>query len=492
MSAVIINIDTALTNVPTIEVGKQGENGATQVVFDVSEMIETYGSGTAYVVVQRRGDAEPYLLDNTSQSGDTVTWTVSNVDTDVYGTGRVQLFWMINEQVAKTVTYQFYVEEALHDPQDAPVVPGGWISDEIGNLDNLTTTAKANLVAAINEVNSKATTNTTAIGTLANLTTTEKSNLVGAVNEVNEDVSDVKEDLENLSGLSDEAKEALLACFRHTAFLDDDDDYYQNLYDALYPPSSLTSITAVYTQSGTVLTSDTLNSLKTDLVVTAHYDNASDETVTSYNLSGTLEIGTSTITVSYGGKTTTFTVTVSLPTEIYALSDTTFNGTSDYEDTDIKLLENDTSFSIFIDFTAGTYSSDSALLHCINESSPWPGFFLGERTLNSAEKFRHAYYASGNNTYFSAFNTNRHKYLITHVAGEKGLATWYFDSTTGSTQFGNASLTYTSVNKNLLIGCYQDTSGNKGRYWNGTVHDCKVWDVVLTEKDIEYLMGGSE
>lgn len=195
MSAVVINIDTSLTDVPTIEVGKQGENGATQVVFDVSEMIETYGSGTAYVVVQRRGDAEPYLLDNTSQSGNKVTWTVSNVDTDVYGTGRVQLFWMINEQVAKTVTYQFYVEEALHDPQDAPVVPGGWISDEIGNLDNLTTTAKANLVAAINEVNSKATTNTTAIGTLANLTTTEKGNLVGAINEVNEDVSDVKEDL---------------------------------------------------------------------------------------------------------------------------------------------------------------------------------------------------------------------------------------------------------------------------------------------------------
>jgi len=198
MSAIVINIDTSLTNVPTIEVGKQGENGATQVVFDVSEMVETYGSGTAYVVVQRRGDAEPYLLDNTSQSGNKVTWTVSNVDTDVYGTGRVQLFWLINEQVAKTVTYQFYVEEALHDPQDAPVVPGGWISDEIGNLDNLTTTAKANLVAAINEVNSKATTNTTAIGTLANLSTTEKSNLVGAINEVNEDVSDVKEDLDSV------------------------------------------------------------------------------------------------------------------------------------------------------------------------------------------------------------------------------------------------------------------------------------------------------
>lgn len=196
MSAVIINVDTSLTNIPTINIGKQGENKATQVVFDVSEMIDTYGSGTAVVVVQRRGDLHPYELDNTSQSGDKVTWTVSNTDTAVYGTGRVQLFWTINDEVAKTVTYAFFVEEALSDPTDAPYVPdGGWISEKIGDLDSLTTTDKDNLVEAINEVDGNTDANTTAIGTLANLTTTEKSNLVGAINEVNEDVSDVKEDL---------------------------------------------------------------------------------------------------------------------------------------------------------------------------------------------------------------------------------------------------------------------------------------------------------
>lgn len=206
MSAVIINVDTSLTNIPTINIGKQGENKATQVVFDVSEMIDTYGSGTAVVVVQRRGDLHPYELDNTSQSGDKVTWTVSNTDTAVYGTGRVQLFWTINDEIAKTVTYAFFVEEALSDPTDAPYVPdGGWISEKIGDLDSLTTTDKDNLVEAINEVDGNTDANTTAIGTLANLTTTEKSNLVGAINEVNEDVSDVKEGLT----LETEARENL-------------------------------------------------------------------------------------------------------------------------------------------------------------------------------------------------------------------------------------------------------------------------------------------
>lgn len=76
----------------------------------------------------------------------------------------------------------------------------------------------------------------------------------------------------------------------------------------------LVSITATYTQSGTVYDTDSLDSLKADLVVTANYDNGTSETVTTYTLSGTLAEGTSTITVSYGGKTTTFNVTVSVRT----------------------------------------------------------------------------------------------------------------------------------------------------------------------------------
>ena len=75
----------------------------------------------------------------------------------------------------------------------------------------------------------------------------------------------------------------------------------------------LSSISAEYTQSGTVYTSTDLDDLKSDLVVTATYSDTSTATVasTDYTLSGTLTVGTSTITVSYGGKTTTFTVTVS-------------------------------------------------------------------------------------------------------------------------------------------------------------------------------------
>lgn len=111
-------------------------------------------------------------------------------------------------------------------------------------------------------------------------------------------------------GLTEDIKQALLACFENVAWADDDgQDYYDALYEALYP--GVESITAVYTQSGTVYETSSLDDLKADLVVTAHYSDSSTEVVTVYTLSGTLEVGTSTITVSYAGQSDTFSVNVS-------------------------------------------------------------------------------------------------------------------------------------------------------------------------------------
>lgn len=113
------------------------------------------------------------------------------------------------------------------------------------------------------------------------------------------------------SGLSNEAKQALLALLEKVAYIDENGQtYYDALETALYPPTNLVSISAVYTQSGTVYDTGTLDSLKSDLVVTAYYDDSTSEAVSTYTLSGTLTEGTSTITVAYGGKTATFNVTV--------------------------------------------------------------------------------------------------------------------------------------------------------------------------------------
>lgn len=95
----------------------------------------------------------------------------------------------------------------------------------------------------------------------------------------------------------------------------------------------LVSISAVYTQSGTVYDTDSLDSLKSDLVVTATYSDSSTETVPSadYTLSGTLAEGTSTITVTYEGLTATFSVTVTVETALYSFE----NGTHTFGDNSV-------------------------------------------------------------------------------------------------------------------------------------------------------------
>lgn len=77
---------------------------------------------------------------------------------------------------------------------------------------------------------------------------------------------------------------------------------------------TLTNISATYV-GGDVTVGTAITEL-TGIVVTAHYSDGSTKTVTGYTLSGEIVEGENSITVSYGGKTTTFTVTgVSSPGE---------------------------------------------------------------------------------------------------------------------------------------------------------------------------------
>ncbi len=112
-------------------------------------------------------------------------------------------------------------------------------------------------------------------------------------------------------GLSEPIRLAILNCFQHVAWRDTHgQDYYDALYELLMNKEVL-SITAVFDQGSAVIyDTDSLDTLKQYLTVTANYDDGTSGVVTGYTLSGTLTVGTSTITATYAGKTTTFDVAV--------------------------------------------------------------------------------------------------------------------------------------------------------------------------------------
>lgn len=96
----------------SIPIGKQGENGITQVTFDISSWTSTYTDGQFELVLRRPVDREVYLV-ATETDGSTLTWTVSDTDTLNCGNGAVEIIWRNGEDVAKLKEYSLYVKPSL-------------------------------------------------------------------------------------------------------------------------------------------------------------------------------------------------------------------------------------------------------------------------------------------------------------------------------------------------------------------------------------------
>lgn len=138
--------------------GKQGENEAVRVVWAgiVEEFRKLYGSGVFTLTAKRCGDAEAYPVAVSTEGGN-VVWLVRTADVASPGSGSCELTYTVDGAVAKSQTWSTYVAASISGdaPGEPPEEPAkAWfaaIQAQIGNLDDLTTKAKASLVAAINE-----------------------------------------------------------------------------------------------------------------------------------------------------------------------------------------------------------------------------------------------------------------------------------------------------------------------------------------------------
>lgn len=111
--------------------------------------------------------------------------------------------------------------------------------------------------------------------------------------------------------ISNELKAALLDCFAHIPWVDNNADYYSILVSALYP-THYPKITAEFDSGLNVIdTGDSLNTLKQYLTVKYYGTGRSAGTVianNNYSLSGVLTEGLSIIYVSYNNLVTSFAI----------------------------------------------------------------------------------------------------------------------------------------------------------------------------------------
>lgn len=275
------------------------------------------------------------------------------------------------------------------------------------------------------------------------------------------ELTDIKQDLETKTGISDDVKNALLTIVSHIGMWDDDNaqEYYNALENALYPAATLSYISCVYTQSGTVYITDSLDTLKSDLVVTAHYSDESTATVSVYTLGGTLTEGESTVTVSYGGKTTTFTVNVTR----YKLYDYIYNtstGIQDFKNYVLTDLTHSPSFNTLnIEFEAMNKNtgSGSGPLACANNQT-------------TSDTGNMVWYARANKGGFSAYNLGVAKQLNTVPGDTRAIIKYFFvDGGESYMQWGDTTVAVATKSKSqvatnniplVLAGGYAFASGN--------------------------------
>lgn len=110
-----------------LPLGKQGENLARKIQFDISRWISTFGPGTVQLLHQRSGDEAPYPV-SVEQDGTQAIWTVTNADTAAPGTGHAELQYYVGDTLAKSETWMTKVFPALGPAGETPPeAQQGWV-----------------------------------------------------------------------------------------------------------------------------------------------------------------------------------------------------------------------------------------------------------------------------------------------------------------------------------------------------------------------------
>ena len=109
MAVLYVTADTT-----RIALGRQGENCATRVRFDLSAWQAQYGAGTPKLIHKRSLDDTPYPVE-LSTKGKYAYWTVTSADTAYAGRGKCELSYYSGDVVVKAAAYQTDVQPSMGD-----------------------------------------------------------------------------------------------------------------------------------------------------------------------------------------------------------------------------------------------------------------------------------------------------------------------------------------------------------------------------------------
>ena len=111
----------------SIDLGRQGENLARTVEIDVSGMLAQWPDATITLLVKRKHDAEPYIVDTMVKDG-VLFWPITAVETADAGDGKLEIRATCGKVIAKSATGSFRVTASLTGSgTEPPVTEQGWV-----------------------------------------------------------------------------------------------------------------------------------------------------------------------------------------------------------------------------------------------------------------------------------------------------------------------------------------------------------------------------
>lgn len=100
--------------------GRQGENLARYVRYNMKELIDEFGVGTFQWVNRRPNEELPYIATNVSQIDDDACWNLTDVDTGVYGEGNCELRYYVDGVLCKTLVWNTIITKSLMQTGEVP------------------------------------------------------------------------------------------------------------------------------------------------------------------------------------------------------------------------------------------------------------------------------------------------------------------------------------------------------------------------------------
>lgn len=208
--------------------------------------------------------------------------------------------------------------------------------------------------------------------------------------------------------------------------------------------------------------------------------------------------GTCTVTATAGGKSAQCVVTVAAAvvedvpgeTPVYKLAapKTFVPANMEYIDTGIRMFESidpKPEYTILFEVQCGenvtAENNTWVLMHCMEESEPWPGFTVQITGGYGGTGYLQAniYGGVGTLKLLSAVKETKRKLAVT--ISENTAVSWQTKDYKITSEISNYN---TTVNKSLILGAYQTSDGTKGRFFDGTLYQCLVYNKKLTDEQI--------